>query len=150
MGRFTTIVDVDRPLHEVFDFLADRENDPSWHRAVESVVPLDETPPHVGSSYRVERSLPSGRAVNTVAVTELEAPRLLTIETASGPTPFRYRFELRPMKRGTELSLDGEITVDGFFDLKSILDPVAAISFRRKMKRNLLQLKHLLESGSVR
>jgi uncharacterized protein YndB with AHSA1/START domain len=50
-GRFETTVVIDRPIEEVFAFLADGENDPKFSPRVLEIAKTTEGPPGVGTVY---------------------------------------------------------------------------------------------------
>ena len=49
--RFGRIVMIDRPIEEVFAFLADGENDPKFSPRVQQIAKTTEGPPGVGTRY---------------------------------------------------------------------------------------------------
>jgi hypothetical protein len=60
----------------------------------------------VGSTYSMERELPTGRAENDLGVFARDRPREFGIRTTSGPTPFNYRYRFEPAPEGTVVRLD--------------------------------------------
>ena len=50
-GRFEATVVVDRPIEEVFAFLADGENDPKFSPRVQQITKKTDGPPGVGTVY---------------------------------------------------------------------------------------------------
>jgi len=50
-GRFEATVVIDRPIEEVFAFLADGENDPKFSPRVVEIAKTTEGPPGVGTVY---------------------------------------------------------------------------------------------------
>ena len=50
-GRFDTTVVIDRPIEEVFAFLADGENDPKFSPRVLEISKTTDGPPGVGTVY---------------------------------------------------------------------------------------------------
>ena len=50
-GRFEATVVIDRPIEEVFAFLADGENDPKFSPRVQEIAKTTEGPPGVGTVY---------------------------------------------------------------------------------------------------
>ena len=146
MDGFSLTTSISESPETVFAFLADVANMTQWYEAVEQVALL---PPNTrvgkGSRFQLIRSLPGGRAVNVVEVTEYEPDRRLTLESRGGPTPFRYAYTLDAVEDGTALTLDGRISADGLPSPVEHLGPLATRLFARGMQRNLRTLKHLLE-----
>lgn len=147
MGEFQLTIDIDRPLTEVFGFIAEPRNMPKWYDAVDNVTPTTEGPTGLGARYRVTRSLPSGQAHNDVEITDHEINRSITLESRDGPTPFRYRYDIRPSQRGTLLTLDGRITSTGLPGPLAELDGIATHLFKRGMRQNLTTLKRIIEAS---
>lgn len=145
MDGFSLTTNISAPPNTVFAFLADATNMTLWYEAIEQVVLRPGTQIGQGSSFQLIRSLPGGRAVNVVEVTEYEPNRRLTLESRSGPTPFRYAYTLEASDEGTALTLDGHISTEGQPGPAGHLGPLAARLFARGMQRNLRTLKHLLE-----
>jgi uncharacterized protein YndB with AHSA1/START domain len=50
-GRFGASVVIDRPIEEVFAFLADGENDPKFSPRVQQIAKTSDGPPGVGTRY---------------------------------------------------------------------------------------------------
>ena len=150
MDGFSLTTNISQPPKAVFAFLADPANMPRWYEAVEQVALRPGTPVGKGSRFQLTRSLPGGRAVNAVEITEYEPDCRLTLESRSGPTPFRYAYMLDATGEGTALTLDGRISAEGLPGPAGHLGPIAARLFAQGMKRNLQTLKYLLEVEAPR
>ena len=99
----------------------------------------------------LEQALPGGEAHNTVEITEHEAQRRVTLESRDGPTPFRYRYTLQPRPGGaTSIILDGRISGAGLPGPIGHLGPLATELFRHGMRRNLDELRRIIESAPTR
>jgi uncharacterized membrane protein len=138
MIRFETEVRIERPLEDVVAYVAEAENLPHWNSAVQAVHRTPER-----AIYTMERSLPTGPAVNTLEVAQARASRL-TLRTTSGPTPFTYEFRFLPDRSATVIQLDGEADLGGAADL---LAPLVSRGLRRGVDDNLATLKAILEAG---
>src|SRR5690348_7962434 len=124
MDGFSLATSISEPPKTVFAFLADVATMTRWYEAVEQVVLRADTPIGKGSKFQLIRSLPGGRTVNVVEVTEYEPNRRLTLESQSGPTPFRYAYTLDASEEGTALTLDGHISAEGLPGLAGHLGPL--------------------------
>ncbi|HEY8202444.1 MAG TPA: SRPBCC family protein [Actinomycetota bacterium] len=58
MGTFENTVTIERPAEDVFAFLADFENVPTWNYAVAETTKTSPGPVGVGTIYRQTRSTP--------------------------------------------------------------------------------------------
>ncbi len=147
MGTFRLEIVIGRPRDDVFAVIADPTRMPRWYEAVQQVTQTSAGPAATGATYEIARSLPGGEAHNLVEITEYEADRHVTLESRDGPTPFRYRYTLQPRPDGaTSIMLDGRISGAGLPGPIGHLGPLATQLFKHGMRRNLAQLKRLIES----
>ena len=79
------VIMIERPREEVFGFLADLENVPSWNPAIEATWKTSPSSVGVGTTYRQIRSAPE-RSEEVLEVTTFDPPRRLIIEVRSGPS----------------------------------------------------------------
>jgi uncharacterized protein YndB with AHSA1/START domain len=147
MGTLHAAIDISRAPAVVFALVAEPRNMPLWYDAVDNVAKTTDGPTGPGTHYQVTRSLPGGQAHNDVELSEHQPNRRVTLESRSGPTPFRYRYMLEPTGAGTRLTLEGSITSAGLPGPLGHLDGIAAQLFRRGMKRNLDQLKRIIDAS---
>jgi uncharacterized protein YndB with AHSA1/START domain len=103
MINLKTSVRIARPIADVFAYVSDPTRFPAWNSAVRSVRQTS------GSTYEMERDLPTGRAHNELEVVTLDPPAEFAIRTTSGPTPFLYRYRFSEDEGGTLLEFEGEI-----------------------------------------
>jgi uncharacterized protein YndB with AHSA1/START domain len=146
MGDFAITMTIDDPPETVFAFLADPAKLPLWLDAVDDVAFAD-TPPRLGSRFRMARSLPGGRVLNEVELVTFDPGSRVALESRTGPTPFRYEYALDPTGHGTRLRLIARISAEGLPGPIARLDGITTQLFRRGMQRNLRTLEHLLATG---
>jgi len=150
MGTFQLEMTIDRPRDDAFAVIADPTTMPLWYEAVEHVTKTSPGPAATGATYEITRSLPGGEAHNTVEITGHEAHHRVTLESRDGPTPFRYRYTLEPRPDGaTSIMLDGRISGAGLPGPIGHLDPLATQLFKHGMRRNLAELKRVIESTTA-
>jgi len=147
MGTFSIDININRSAHEVFAVLSDVAAMPRWYEAVRNVVALTPEMSGIGARYKIGRTLPGGPVVNEVAVTEYVRDQLFTIESVSGPTPFRYRYTLEPAGEMTRLQLEGRITGEGLPGPLAHVDVLVTQLFKRGMGDNLRKLSELIEAS---
>jgi ligand-binding SRPBCC domain-containing protein len=134
---------IDRPIEDVFNFVANGENLSTWNSAVFKVEKISAGPVTVGTQFWMMRNLPLGWAENTFEVIAYEPYTKFSIKVISGPTPFVYHYHLTPVDDSTFLTLDAQVQVTG---LGQIAKPVLAIGIKKGIKDNLRTLKRLLET----
>lgn len=144
MVRIETSTRINRPIAEVFAYVADGRNAARWNSAVTSVEKLSDGDQGVGATYFMIRDLPGRRVENQYEVTEYVPNERYTIRTVSGPTPFTYHYHFAPVDGGTatQLALDAEADLG----LANVLGPLATAAVRRGVDENLQTLKRLLEN----
>jgi hypothetical protein len=117
-----------RPIEEVFDFVADPLNLPHWNSAVRTVWKRSGRESEVGSTYSMERELPSGRVRNDLEIFAHGYPAEFGIRATSGPTPFSYRYGFSSDNGETVVQLDGVFDLDG---VAGLLGPLAGRAVKR-------------------
>jgi uncharacterized protein YndB with AHSA1/START domain len=145
MITFTTRVRIARPLERVFAYVSDPLNYPHWNSAVAAVRKTTVAGNDVGSTYLMERELPTGRAFNQLEVVANKAPREFAIRATAGPTPFVYRYSFSSDDDETVVELVGEVELPG---AAAFLPQLARRAVKNGVDDNLATLKRILELGS--
>jgi carbon monoxide dehydrogenase subunit G len=114
--RFGATVVVDRPIEEVFDFLADGENDKKFSSRIVEIAKTTDGPPGVGTVYASTAKDGGIKAKHEFELTQFEAPRLIRWkELSKGPVVVAEGgYDLVPAGTGTELTFFNEIEGRGF------------------------------------
>jgi hypothetical protein len=140
--RFENRMFIDKPIGEVFAFLADFRNVPLWNYHVRSVEKQSEGPIGVGTRFRQARRSDEQR----FTITEFEPPRIISVRTDPDSMPaFEMRYRLCPEGDGTALSDAWELDTVKHRLLARLLGRRAA----REAAINLYRLKELLEMGAT-
>jgi uncharacterized protein YndB with AHSA1/START domain len=142
MIEIETRMRIERPIEDVFDYMADPRNFPRWNSAVRSVIETAVTEDGAGATYTMQRNLPTGNATNVLEVVSRRRPAEFVITTTSGPTPFTYDIEFTPANRGTVVKLNARAELGRIGDL---IGPVARTAVKRGVHENLATLKRILE-----
>jgi uncharacterized protein YndB with AHSA1/START domain len=141
---FETDVRIDRPIEEVFSYVADPLNFPDWNSAVQAVRKTSAGDNGTGSTYVMERELPTGRAVNELEVVASERPTDFAIRATAGPTPFVYRYRFAADNDETVMQLDAEIELPG---AAALLPQLARRAVKKGVEDNFATLKQILETA---
>lgn len=88
---FQHSVEVARPAAEVFDYLADFENNPRWQGGMKSCRWTSDDRQCVGATYVQEASFLGRRIETHFRVTEYEAGRRIAIESTQSTFPIQVR-----------------------------------------------------------
>ena len=144
MQTFQNTITIARPAGEVFAFLADLRNIPTWNYAIERTVPTSPGPAGAGTTYRQTRTIPR-RSEENLQITVFEPPSRLTIHGQLGPFQATLSYLLQPTAGGTRLTNDV-----GLEPISALLRPVGPLVVPRikaAVAGNLSTLKQLLENG---
>jgi uncharacterized protein YndB with AHSA1/START domain len=105
-GRFGSTVVIDRPIEEVFAFLADGENDTKFSARVLEIAKTTDGPPGLGTVYASTVKDGGVKFKREFELTEFEPPtKIRWAETSTGPvvTP-EGGYDLAPAGGGTQLT----------------------------------------------
>lgn len=140
--QFENVVVIDRPVEEVFAYLADFSNVPEWNYAIEETRQVSPGPVGVGAEYRQTRSLPRP-SEETFVVAEYEPNQKLAIEGDLGPYFGTLSYELQSSASGTEVRNAADLEGQGVL---KIAGGLLGGRIREAVGQNLQKLKQLLES----
>ena len=138
-------VTIDRPIEELFDFLANCENDVQWCPSVKEIRQISENGSGKGTRYQMHHA-PGGMPFNaTVEVVAYERPPLFQwVMTDSGHT-LHGAYELEQVNGRTRLTQISQVTLEGW-----LLAPIIGLAGRRAAKEEFQNLKRPLESQQVK
>jgi hypothetical protein len=138
---FENRVDIRRRVGDVFAFLAEFENVPTWNYAISETTKTSEGPVGVGSTYRQVRQVPR-RSEEAFEVTTFQPPRELAIAGVLGSFASRLSYRLESIEEGTRLVNRVELEPRGVLRL---LGNAAASRIKEAVATNLVELKRILE-----
>jgi uncharacterized protein YndB with AHSA1/START domain len=141
---FETGVRIERPIEEVFAYVSDPLNFPRWNSAVQAVRKTSAGQNGLGSTYSMERELPTGHSVNELEVVASEPPREFAIRTTAGPTPFLYRYQFSMENRATVMNIEAEVELPS---AAGFLPQLARRLVKKGVNGNFATLKQILEAA---
>jgi carbon monoxide dehydrogenase subunit G len=141
----SVVVVISRPRDEVFAFIADARNRPSWDDSVDSEELTSPEPIGVGTTVRTKLRSMGREYEYTWEVVEHHPPDRMTIESTSGPmsTTLDYRLDARDGGTAVQFSVTGRPTGP-----LRLLQPMIARTTKKNLDRGFARLKALLESGA--
>lgn len=147
--RFTVtphIVEILRPIEDVFDVLTDVTLTGRWYPArVEEWWTTP--PPHGVGSVRRARVSVLGRATeNDAVVTEYEPPRRAAMKGLSSSAPFDITLAFEPIQGGTRVDVNSTFHLRG---LMRVIGPLFIGRYESGWDRGLANLKRMMEAGEL-
>lgn len=136
---------IDRPVEEVFDFIAvnHRENHSLWDVAVSRLEPEGDGPMGIGTRFTIVRRNLRREEARGFTVSEWDPPRLMTMRTSAAGFDLALRGEFQPLDEGrSRHTVTGTGSVGG---LRGLLVPLMKVKIRRDLDANLRRVKSLLE-----
>ena len=142
MIRINGEIVINRAVEDVFDYVADERNEPTYNAQMRLAEKISDGPIGVGTQYRAE-VVSGGRPVSMVIeCTVYERPRRLASKTTMSPMDVAYTLTFEPVPEGTRMRWSGEIEPHGMLKL---MGPMVAWMGRRQELRIWTGLKALLE-----
>jgi uncharacterized protein YndB with AHSA1/START domain len=133
---------IDRPPDEVFDFVADEENEPRYNPEMRFAKKVTEGPIGVGTSFRAEMT-GRGRVVPmTILFTEYDRPRRIAERVQMKAMDLTGDLTFEPFDGGTRMRWSWNLEPHGVL---RFMGPLVARMGRRQEQRIWTGLKHLLE-----
>jgi len=146
MFREQRTVIVDRPVHEVFEYMSDFSNDQHWRGELIEIVPVDGESERVGASYR-QRVQWEGRELETdFRLTTFEPDRCIAFEGEAPGVRARASYRFEPVGATTRLHVTAEFETLGPM---KVVEPFVWGLLRRQGESDLHALKKVLEEHLV-
>jgi uncharacterized protein YndB with AHSA1/START domain len=129
-GRFEATTVVDRPIEEVFAFLADGENDKKFSARVLEIAKATDGPPGVGTVYKSTVKDAGMKTKREFELTAFDAPRTIRWHERSKNlvTASEGGYDLASEGSGTRLTLFNVLEGHGFGKL---IEPLALRGARK-------------------
>jgi uncharacterized protein YndB with AHSA1/START domain len=142
MARIEGELVIRRPVHEVFDFVADERNEPRYNPRICRAEKLSPGPIGPGARFRAEAVMLGRTTGMTIEYTTYERPRRLasSIHMPAADIAGTLRFD--PVANGTRMCWSWEVRPRGLYRL---LTPVIVRVGRRQEQENWGSLKRFLE-----
>lgn len=142
MIEFEHAIQINRPIEEVFAFIANFENIPKWNYYVNSVVQLDEGQAGIGTRYHQVRKTDE----QIFSITRFDPPRAVKIKTTPESRP-QLEMEFILTQVGSQTRVQDHWLLDT--GRPAFLEKLATGSVKSAVADNLSKLKILLETGRV-
>jgi uncharacterized membrane protein len=141
MARIESSVVIDRPLEEVFQFVADAENQAQWSAEGARYERIKQGPIGIGSAWRYTTGFLGRRVEGVRTITEFK-PNSLVGFHATALFDVIGHFQFEPVPTGTKVTLAVEGQLTGFYRwFQPFVLGLTSMLFAKDMRT----LKRLLE-----
>jgi uncharacterized protein YndB with AHSA1/START domain len=134
---------INRPVEEVFDFVADERNEPRYNPRMLRAEKLSPGPVGLGSRFRAEMRTRPRPMEMTTEFTGYERPRRLASTTRMSRMDIRGTLSFDPVPGGTRMRWSWELEPHG---LLKLMTPLASPIGARGERAIWTSLKRLLEA----
>jgi len=134
---------IQRPIEEVFDFVADERNEPRYNPQMTRAEKVSPGPIGLGSKFNSVMNGVGGRAEMTTEFTGFERPRRITEVTHLSNMDITGALFFELVAEGTRMTWQWDIEPRGFYRL---LGPLVRRIGERQERTIWTGLKRLLES----
>jgi uncharacterized protein YndB with AHSA1/START domain len=142
-----TWIEIAVPRARVAAYVSDPTNAPEWYVNISSVEWETPPPVTVGSRLAFVAHFLGRRLAYTYEVREIVPDERFVMSTAEGPFPMQTTYTWRETASGgTRMALRNTGAPSGFGQLAA---PVMAASMRRANRKDLANLKRILESRAA-
>jgi carbon monoxide dehydrogenase subunit G len=139
---FSTLID--KPVKDVFVFVANPNNMSKWNSAVVSLQQLTPGAVGVGTKFKSVGEAMGRRIEGEMQVTAYEPDTKCGFQLHAGPMQMNLTMSFKTVGTGTKLSLNAQGNPGGIFKLA---EGVMAGQIKSMMEGNLARLKSVLEKG---
>jgi uncharacterized protein YndB with AHSA1/START domain len=145
MANLTHSVVINAPIEKVFEFMNSPEKELLWRPELIEMEQTSNGPMGVGTSFREVTEFMGRKMETTAEITEYVPNKISSIQSTSGPIPFKLKGEFEPVMGGTRVTMEIEGKIGGFFRVAEFLVLKMA---KKQMEKQFENLKTLLESQS--
>ena len=135
---------INRPVSDVFAFVANFENHPKWAIDFQEVKRLTSTPSGVGTTYNCLLKFPGQIATSKFEITEYVANQKIAYKgEPAGPAKYKGSFLFESVAGGTKITSLPQPEFRGLFKL---LEPMMTGYIRKNNVAYLSTLQRILEA----
>jgi polyketide cyclase/dehydrase/lipid transport protein len=137
-------ITIERPVDEVFDFVADERNEPRYNPRMTRADKMSPGPIGAGTRYKAQLMTRGRRIEMTIETTGYDRPRRLASSTWLAAMTVHGALTFEPIPGGTLMHWSWDLEPQG---LMKLMSPLIASQGRRQEKEVWTGLKQLMESG---
>ena len=137
---------INRPVEEVFAFVADERNEPRYNPRMLSVQQTSSGPVGVGTRWRAEMATMRRSMPMTIDVTAYEPPRRLSSSTHLSTMEIEGALSFESVPQGTRMRWQWDLRPRG---LLKLVKPLVARMGQRQEQATWANLKRVLEAPAA-
>ena len=135
---------IDKPMKDVFAFVANPNNMSKWNSAVVSLEQVTPGAVGVGSKFKSVGEMMGRRIEGEMQITAYEPDSKCGFQVNAGPMQVNLSLAFKTVGTGTKVSLNAQGNPAGFFKLA---EGLMSGRVKAMMEENLARLKSVLEKG---
>jgi len=135
-------ITIHRPVDEVFAYVIDTTNDPTWHTDVIEAQKTSEGPIGSGTKWHVHVKPSMGVSEGNLEVVGFEPSRLEIVKGTFGPMQPTVTYSFEPTDGGTRFTRHVRIIVNGWMRL---MQPLMRLMLAKRNAGFVGNLKRALE-----
>lgn len=132
---------ISRPPEDVFDFMTDPANTPSWLPSVQVLEQISPGPLTVGAKLREVRRLGGTESEAELQVTKFQRPHAYSVQATLGGLDASIHYTFDPEHGGTKVDVVCEVDGQAFSKAKA---PIVAWLMKRQDKDQLKNVERLI------
>jgi uncharacterized membrane protein len=142
--EFQHSVVVNKPVNEVFAYMADFRNNPKWSPDIAEVTKVSLQPPGKGTTWRQVVVARNRRMPYDLTVDQFEGNRMYHFKGTGGAIDYEVTCRFEPAQAGTKVSIAVSGQVKGFAKL---FRGAVERSFREAIMSSADNLRKVLETS---
>ncbi len=137
---------IERPVHQVFNFVSTPENDFQWQYGTLATDRLPKSNSLMRTLFRSIGHLMGRRNLGTFEVTEFEPHEKYSFRSLSGPVHSRTSYILESVSGRTRINISIQASAPNFFH---ITEKLLGKTMKLQLEEDVTRLKTLLEKNSL-
>lgn len=147
MARIENTITINRPIEQVFAFIADYRNNVKWQTGVIAAGFTSPAPVGVGTTFKYDAEFMGSKLETTGELTAHDPPKKIAWKSTSGPFPMSGSTSFESAAGGTLVTDTIEAEPGGFFKLAG---PLLMKQMQGQTEKDMKKLKDILEKGDNR
>ena len=143
MIQFEHRIQINRPVHEVFEFLADPRNFSKWQSGVVQSTVTSPGPIGMGTTFDEVVKIMAWKVRTACEVTQYELDRKMCFKATSKPIAYAGQFTFEKTGDGTRLNVFGVAQLRGLWRLAG---PLFGSEIKKETAKEMDKIKEVVES----